>query len=151
VVVGGAYPGLDRLRTWTLSQPGVTVHVDTHDMASLMAAADLSIGAPSSASWERCTLGLPCILVVLAENQVEVGGMLEASGAGLLLGWHHEVTTEDMIAAVAALARDPSRLRAMGRAAAGITDGLGTTRVAEAIEMLLATRPEPDSMRGAVQ
>jgi len=38
-------------------------------MAEVMAASDLAIGAAGSTSWERCCLGLPSIMVVLAKNQ----------------------------------------------------------------------------------
>ena len=68
IVVGSAYPYLDRLSRQVAAGPGLTLHVDTPEMPQLMAAADLAIGAPSSASWERCTLGLPSILVVLARE-----------------------------------------------------------------------------------
>ena len=38
-------------------------------MAELMADSDFSIGAAGSTSWERCALGVPSILVSIAENQ----------------------------------------------------------------------------------
>ena len=43
--------------------------------------ADLAIGAGGSTSWERCCLGLPTLLYVLAENQRKVAGNLEQLGA----------------------------------------------------------------------
>ncbi len=38
-------------------------------MAQLMADSDLAIGAAGATSWERCCLGLPTVMVVLADNQ----------------------------------------------------------------------------------
>jgi len=149
VVVGSVYPFADRLFAWAASRPAVRVHVNTPDMARLMASADLAIGAPSSSSWERCTLGLPSILVILAGNQAEVAGHLREAGAALTLGRHDEVTTDQMTVAVAELKADPRRLRAMGRAAAAVTDGLGATRVADALDDLLAARSRPRLLTGA--
>ena len=45
--------------------------------------ADLAIGAASSASWERCTLGLPALLVTLADNQVAGERLLVEAGAAV--------------------------------------------------------------------
>jgi UDP-2,4-diacetamido-2,4,6-trideoxy-beta-L-altropyranose hydrolase len=151
VVVGSAYPFTDRLQARAGTWPEVRVHVNTSDMPALMASADLAIGAPSSASWERCTLALPSILVILAENQAEVAGLLHRAGAALTLGWHDTVTTEQMTEAVAELVADPPRLRAMGRAAAAITDGRGATRVADAIDALLAERSRSRPPEGAAE
>jgi spore coat polysaccharide biosynthesis predicted glycosyltransferase SpsG len=143
VIVGSAYPSLRRLRAWASTRPTVNVHVNTHDMPALMAAADLAVGAPGSSSWERCTLALPSILVILADNQVEVAALLNEAGAAITLGWHQDVATEQMRSAISELMADPERLRAMGRAAGAITDGRGTKRVADAIQSLLVARSDP--------
>jgi UDP-2,4-diacetamido-2,4,6-trideoxy-beta-L-altropyranose hydrolase len=46
-----------------------TVHQNLPHLADLMAAADLSVGGGGITTWERCCLGLPSIVVSLAENQ----------------------------------------------------------------------------------
>ncbi len=45
------------------------VLIDVSNMAELMTYIDFSIGAAGSTSWERCALGVPSILVSVAENQ----------------------------------------------------------------------------------
>ena len=145
VVVGAAYPFLARLQAWAAVQPLIELHVDSHEMAALMERADISIGAPGSASWERCTLGLPSVLVTLADNQVEIARHLADVGAALDLGWHAAVTTAELEDALVALAADPARLIAMSKAAAQITDGQGTVRVADELERLVATAPRANA------
>lgn len=139
VVVGAAYPFLAPLQAWASDQPLVELHVDTPEMAALMEHADISIGAPGSATWERCTLGLPTVLVTLADNQVETARHLADVGAALDLGWQSAVTTAELEDALTALAADPARLMAMSEAAARITDGQGTVRVADEVERLAAS------------
>lgn len=129
VVVGAAYPHWERLQAWTTGTTSVTLHRGVDDMATLMARADLSIGAPSSASWERCCVGLPSLLVTLAENQRRAAAALAAAGAALDLGWYHDVGSRRLADAVDALAGSPDDLAAMSRSAAAITDGLGIARV----------------------
>jgi UDP-2,4-diacetamido-2,4,6-trideoxy-beta-L-altropyranose hydrolase len=140
IVVGSAYPFLQRLLAWTAGIPTVTVHINTPDMPALMAAADLAIGAPSSASWERCALGLPAILVILAENQVENAARLQEAGAAVSLGWHNEVSDGRLAATLYRLCADQPLLRAMSRAAAEITDGRGAARTCDALEAIVAGR-----------
>jgi UDP-2,4-diacetamido-2,4,6-trideoxy-beta-L-altropyranose hydrolase len=141
VVVGGTYPFLAELRAWASGQHEVEIHVDTNDMASLMARADVSVGAPGSATWERCTLGLPTVLVTLADNQVETARRLADLGAAVDLGWHTAVTAAELEDALITLAADPARLIAMSEAAARITDGQGAVRVADELERLVANVP----------
>lgn len=140
IVVGSAYAHLAHLRAIATRMPRATVHVNTPEMASLMERADLAIGAPSSASWERCTLGLPAVLITLADNQLVVGQHLAEAGAAVSLGWQDAVTTTDIAAAVRALLDDPVRVARMSQVAAGITDGRGTARVVEIIETMTSGR-----------
>jgi UDP-2,4-diacetamido-2,4,6-trideoxy-beta-L-altropyranose hydrolase len=148
VVVGAASPFLGSLQAWAAGQPLIELHIETREMAALMARADIAIGAPGSATWERCTLGLPTLLVTLADNQVEIARHLAEVGAALDLGWHSEVTTAELEEVLIALAADPARLSAMSEAAARITDGQGTVRVADELERLVATaQPRSEAAR----
>ena len=142
VVVGAAYPYLAGLREIVSGQPQTRLHVNTEAMADLMDAADLAIGAASSASWERCTLGLPALLVTLADNQVAAERLLVEAGAAVSIGWHDAVRAGDIERAVRALRADPVRVAAMSVAAASVTDGRGTERVVAEIESIVASRME---------
>ena len=139
VVVGPHYGHVVELQAWAASAPRVAIHVDTPEVARLMAAADVCIGAPGSASWERCTLGLPAVLVTLAQNQVAVGDALAAAGAAIALGWHGDVAQADLAAALEELRARPESLGRMSEAAAGISDGRGAPRVADALEARMRT------------
>ncbi len=142
VVVGAAYPHLPRLRAAVAHRADTAIHVDTDEMATLMDRADLAIGAPSSASWERCALGLPAVLVTMADNQADTARLLVEAGAAEAIGWHTTVSAPDIERTVRALCADPDRLKAMSIAAAGITDGRGTERVVAEIEAAVAATAE---------
>ena len=87
VVMGATAPWLDDVKARAAELPWPTeVVVNVSDMARRMAEADIAIGAAGSTSWERCCLGLPTLMLVLAENQREVALMLDALGAAKLLG-----------------------------------------------------------------
>jgi spore coat polysaccharide biosynthesis predicted glycosyltransferase SpsG len=131
---------LAALGTTVAGRVAITVHVNTDAMATLMDRADLAIGAASSASWERCALGLPAVLVTMADNQVDVERSLVEAGAAEAIGWHTAVTASDIERTVRALRADPRRVAAMSAAAARVTDGRGTERVADEVEAATAAR-----------
>ena len=103
------------------------VRVDVEDMADLMAGADLAIGAAGVSAWERCCVGLPSLLVVLAANQQRGARALHADGAALLLG-SAATLRETLVPALQRCAR-PGVLAELSAAAANVTDGAGVGRV----------------------
>lgn len=114
--------------------PLAEVLCNVTDMASLMAQADIAIGAGGTTSWERCCLGLPTILVVVAENQKMIAENLSATGAVTAI-------TRKEIAArlpveIKRLAFDAQARLAMSRAAAAVTDGQGCVRVVDAMHII---------------
>ena len=141
VVIGAAYPHERALHRSVRNSSRVTIHRNATDMARLMSAADLAIGAPSSASWERCCVGLPTVLVTVADNQIRAADALRRAAAGVSLGWHTEVDEQNMVDAVERLVRDPASLRKMSSAAAAITDGGGAARVSGELETLKGAVP----------
>ncbi|MDM0039461.1 UDP-2,4-diacetamido-2,4,6-trideoxy-beta-L-altropyranose hydrolase [Variovorax sp. J22G21] len=128
VVMGAAAPWLESVRVQAGRMPWPTeVLVDVDDMAQRMVDSDLAIGAAGGTAWERCCLGLPTLLVVLADNQVSGARALEACGAAVLLG--------DANSAMHSLSGILSRLLRgdeldeMADAASCVTDGRGVARV----------------------
>lgn len=132
VVMGGAAPGLAAVREAAAGLPWHTeVLVDVEDMAALMASSDLAIGAAGSTAWERCCLGLPSLLIVLADNQLPGARALHASGAVHLIGEVPEISST--LPEAMRHCSDPARLAAISAAAARVTDGAGAARVVEAL------------------
>lgn len=66
--------------------PNIEVHVQTNRMAELISKADIGVGAGGASIWERCYLGLPTAVVIVADNQRLVSKEAAAAGAVLLLG-----------------------------------------------------------------
>lgn len=115
----------------------ITLHIDVQDMASIMARADIAIGGGGTTSWERCCLGLPTILIELADNQAMISRNLEEIGAIKYLGRHQDLKDGAIVNAVSALNQDHIGLKQMSECAARISDGDGALRIVESIEKLL--------------
>lgn len=132
VVMGPTAPHLEDVRSRARALPcAVTVLAGTSEMGALMARADLAIGAGGSTSWERCVLGLPTLIVVLAENQAGIAEALARTGAARVcpLG-----ETRILQSALGALVAAPDELAWMQARAARVCDGEGTARVMAVLE-----------------
>ena len=57
----------------------------SEDMASLMSRHTIAIGAPGATSWERACIGLPTLMVPIANNQRQICQNLLKEGAALSL------------------------------------------------------------------
>jgi UDP-2,4-diacetamido-2,4,6-trideoxy-beta-L-altropyranose hydrolase len=128
VAIGAANPHRSSVEAACAGLRRATLHVQTSDMAELMAAADCAICGAGNITWERCALGLPGLATIMADNQASAAAAVAAAGAHQLLGWHHDLAAEDYARAL--LAFDSAKLRRMSAAAADICDGGGVTRVA---------------------
>ncbi|HDM8154677.1 TPA: UDP-2,4-diacetamido-2,4,6-trideoxy-beta-L-altropyranose hydrolase [Vibrio harveyi] len=49
---------------------------DPKNIAELYLNSKIAIGAPGGSTWERCSLGVPSILIAIADNQLRVGEFL---------------------------------------------------------------------------
>lgn len=125
IVVGAINPHVEALRVRCAGLPEVRLHVQAGNMAELMAAADLAFGACGTATWERCLLGLPTVVVILAENQRESTQALVEAGVVVSLGEAAEVDRAALATAFERLAADPAGVRRLSASACTImrTDG----------------------------
>ena len=128
VVMGGQAPWLSEVCQQAEAMPWATdVLINISDMAQRMTDSDLAIGAAGSTAWERCCLGLPALMVVLAENQWPGARALAASQAAGLVGEQHEISVQ-LPQLISEMMR-ASALAAMSGRASHITDGEGASRV----------------------
>jgi UDP-2,4-diacetamido-2,4,6-trideoxy-beta-L-altropyranose hydrolase len=134
VLVGASNPhraGLERLAAKL--PHSVEFQTDTQRIANEMACADVAISAAGSTSWELAFMGLPSLLVTLAENQHGCAQYLHSHGIAISLGWQHKVQLEETAAALSALAADPGKRTEMSSRGRGLIDGRGANRVVQAM------------------
>ncbi len=132
VVMGSAAPWLDSVREKTGSMPWSTeVHVNVSNMAQLMAESDFCVGAAGSTTWERCALGIPAIVIILADNQRKIAQALKMSGAAILIDEYKRFDENGFFDALRKVMSDTSSLYKMSLIAREICDGAGTSKVAK--------------------
>ncbi|GAX88910.1 UDP-2,4-diacetamido-2,4,6-trideoxy-beta-L-altropyranose hydrolase [Effusibacillus lacus] len=134
VVVGSSNPRKDEIRDLCYSIPNVNYHCQIENMAELMAAADLAIGAGGTATWERCYLGLPALVVILAENQIQPAQAAAKEELVINLGWHYEIDELQLAGEIRRAIENPGLLKKMGQNAFRLMGDTSTrSEVARAI------------------
>ena len=102
-------------------------------MAQLMAWADIAVTAGGTTCWETAFMGLPSLIIVLADNQEQQAAALDRMAVAQNLGWYHTLPPAEIKDAVAALLRDRRRREVMAARGSSVVDGRGAERVLEHI------------------
>ena len=110
----------------------IRLHGALPSLGPLMATADLAIGAGGATVWERLCLGLPSVVISLAENQKPVCGDLARTGLIQYLGHKDEVTMEFLCNALRRVIGLLSIFE-WSRNCYAVCDGKGARRVAGSI------------------
>lgn len=152
VVIGHNYANRSALRSRAEARPRTTVHEPRSHLADLMTRADIAIGAGGVTTWERMCLGLPTVLVSIADNQRPACEALAGAGLARYAGHYPGINAEVLADVVQEWLRDPAALAAQGTRVQEIVDGLGVGRVAEVLlpTPFEETRLRPD-MEGGLE
>ena len=129
VLVGGSNPHLHELQD--IAARGVIkvkLLKDVSNLGELMASADVAISAAGSTVWELCLLGLPSVLIDVADNQTAVAKALHSRGCAIHIG--REVTAEGVAEKITRLFSDQKLRESLSRCSRELVDGRGATRVA---------------------
>ena len=133
VVIGCEHPNLEKIKS-LCNECGFILHVQTQNLAKLILDADLAIGAGGISIWERCCLGLPTISICTAENQSKQ--IIDASELGILYAPTIESNLVDEIKFhTDVFLKNPSLLKSISSQSLKITDGKGSLRVANWMQL----------------
>jgi UDP-2,4-diacetamido-2,4,6-trideoxy-beta-L-altropyranose hydrolase len=132
VVMGPNAPWLPQVQAQASVMPCRTQILEgVNNMAQLMTENDLCIGAAGGSAWERCVLGLPTLILILAANQHSGAMALQAHGAAWLANDTQQLTTQ--LSALFCRDTPIHALQAMSINAAKLTTGHGVLHVVESL------------------
>ena len=126
IVMGKHAPWLAAVTTQAQQLPWSTeVKVDVSNMAELMANSDLCIGAAGSTTWERCSLGLPSIMLILAENQRKIAEELHQKKLAYII----DCSKNHLLSLNAVLTKIVTELNLIAKRSSMVCDGLGSKKI----------------------
>lgn len=133
LVLGGAHHDHDALVERAAQSDQLSLHVNSRNMASLMAGAGMAISAAGSTVLELAAMGVPAILVATADNQAQVLNAHKALDWCRGLDGRETGATEKIVDMATVLWNDNSSRQAMAEKASGLVDGNGAERVVAAL------------------
>lgn len=132
VVINPNSPHASKIRAQVQSYANINVHGALPSLAPLIQQADLAVGAAGATSWERCCLGLPSLVLTLAENQKPIALELHDRRLVRWLGHYDEVEDEILGNELRTAVEDQS-LESWSQACMSVIDGTGIKRVLDNI------------------
>jgi UDP-2,4-diacetamido-2,4,6-trideoxy-beta-L-altropyranose hydrolase len=128
VVVGPNNPNVDALREAVGEARNIYLVTDAN-MPELMTWADIAVCAGGTTCWELACLGVPSVVVVLADNQLRNAQSLDTAGIAANLGWHDKISVAHLSRRIAELLHSPAQRQLMSRRGQETVDGKGPERV----------------------
>jgi len=107
---------------------------DVTDMPALMAWADAAVSAGGITCWELAFMGVPTVVVILADNQKGIAEGLAEAGVASCVGWHDQFAPGQLAQMLTELLEKcpiRSRMSSHGRS---IVDSLGAKRVVDQLQ-----------------
>ncbi len=129
VVVGASNPHKEQIKLLCASLLNTTYYCQVSNMAELMIKADLAIGAGGSTNWERCCLGLPSLVITIAENQEELTQTLHEQAYLISLGKKEKVSAETIWQKLHDILNEPELVLSFIERGKQLVDGNGAKRV----------------------
>ena len=135
IVVGPANINQEKLRD-ALDSSNFIYHLlfNPLNIPDLMAWADLAISAGGNTIWELAFMGVPCVIITLAENQQPVAEELAKIGMASNLGWHNILSQADVMQAVKRLIFSKTTRREMSQKGQAIINGSGVSLTIDRIK-----------------
>ena len=140
VIVGPANPHIKELEfeiksAFKRSVPlANSIHLlSSVNMPEIMAMTDVAISAGGSTCWELCFLGKPFLVLIAAENQRGIARGLDEAGTAICLGWHQDVTVNQIKTNLERLLNDTQGRVELSTKGQKIVDGQGRYRVLDAM------------------
>ncbi len=133
LVINSASVHAGALRAQVRGSRHITLHENLPSLAQLMVHADLAIGAGGATSWERCCLGLPALVITVANNQKEIAAELHRQQYIEWLGHKDAVDRQTLQARMVELLNH-GLVEGWSEHCLGLVDGRGVDRV---VDMLL--------------
>lgn len=131
VVVADSNPHREALKMLVREMPNIHLHGSQPTLAPMLLAADLAIGAGGATSWERLCLGLPALVITLADNQRPIADELDKRGLVRWIGDKDSIQMDALVAQIRAILQQP--LDAWSASCLKVVDGLGAGRVCAAL------------------
>jgi UDP-2,4-diacetamido-2,4,6-trideoxy-beta-L-altropyranose hydrolase len=132
VLVGGSNPHLCSVQA-SLPKESMRLITDADNVAEWMTWADVAVAGAGTTIWEMCFLGLPSILLVLADNQQGAAAAADKMGFAWSVGSGTEMTASVIAGKLTELFNSSDQRTSQSEKGQTLVDGRGAERVVDAM------------------
>ncbi|WP_340005373.1 UDP-2,4-diacetamido-2,4,6-trideoxy-beta-L-altropyranose hydrolase [Paenibacillus sp. FSL K6-0276] len=129
IVLGRTNPHVEELINLFENNSKLEFLIQPSSIAQEMVSCDMAICAGGSMTWERYCMGLPAIVIAIADNQIEVANYGQSIGIDKYIGVSSLVTEADITRSIRQLVHPATWLREARELAMESVDGNGVSRV----------------------
>lgn len=134
VTVGESNPHYDELQC-AVRASRLPIRLESYvtNMPELMAWADVAVSAGGSSCWELAFMGLPSLILILADNQRAAAERLATAEVAVNLGLYEFRCAAEIAHSLSPLLRERDKRAEMAQRGQELVDGNGVVRVATAL------------------
>lgn len=129
IVIGANHSNSVGIASRVARRAGTNLHQNLPSLVSLMFRADLFIGAGGTTTWERMSLGLPSLVISIAENQRVFTDKLHADGLQFSLSGGKLASISEWHDTIHQLIKKPEIVRQVAKKTYKLVDGQGCNRL----------------------
>ena len=130
VVIGANHSDPEGIAKIVSKRAGTNLHQNLRSLVGLMVRVDLFIGAGGTTTWERMSLGLPSLVISIAENQQAFTHILTTDGLQFTLSSGKMALSSEWHEAINQLIKKPMLVKQVAQKVQKLVDGQGANRLA---------------------
>jgi UDP-2,4-diacetamido-2,4,6-trideoxy-beta-L-altropyranose hydrolase len=129
-VVRPSYPHYEALQNAAQATSlNIEILKDVKDMSELMVWADIAIAAGGGTCWELAFMGLPSLLFILADNQLDVASQLSKDRIAITIGYHEKITIACLSNKIKKFLNEYRTRLLLSSNGGSLIDGFGPSRI----------------------
>lgn len=134
IMSGRSNPSNSLLAEWVAGEASgrIELSIDPEDVYAEYAWADMAIIAGGTSTFEAAALGLPMMIIAMADNQLNQARGWVERGAAFFMGRYGDLNIETVVSALSSLGHK-DRFMDMSQAARRAVDGRGCERLARVL------------------
>lgn len=131
VVIGRNHPCPQKIKDLVLIRPKSRIYFNLPSLAGLMVQADLMVCAGGATTWERMCLGVPSIVIPIADNQHELTRALSQGQFQISIDKEKILSKPDYLyKCINSFIQQTNLIKKISENSKKLVDGLGAKRVA---------------------
>jgi UDP-2,4-diacetamido-2,4,6-trideoxy-beta-L-altropyranose hydrolase len=100
LVIGSQNKDLSEIKKLTKEIKNINLHINIDYIPKLMSESDIFIGAGGSTTWERAYLGLPSLVISVANNQKKACDDLHTANIISYLGFYKSISNDELFKSI---------------------------------------------------